>query len=241
MRPPDLNRFLGGGSERTGQPREPRALRSALEIRERSTRTRRDGSGERTPPLVRERLLAAGRSREPIAFAACPASDELLRYVEQDLRLPPFRRREVKSHLLRCDLCREEAEWAAGRITGMARGLSAGWLRRPWTWAAAAAMLAVLLAMMYPSHFGPRRFARHAQLPDLPCQALIAEFGARHPDDLPRFRAAAQLLSLGLYGHGRPPGPRNALPRRSHPGVPARSCGRPRGPLDRSGPALPTL
>lgn len=152
---------------------------------------------------MRERLLAAGRSREPIAFAACPASDELLRYVEQDLRLPPFRRREVKSHLLRCDLCREEAEWAAGRITGMARGLSAGWLRRPWTWAAAAAMLAVLLAMMYPSHFGPRRFARHAQLPDLPCQALIAEFGARHPDDLPRFRAAAQLLSLGLYGHGK--------------------------------------
>lgn len=150
-----------------------------------------------------ERLLAAGRGREAVVLAACPASDELLQYVERDPGLPPFRRLEVKSHLLRCELCREEVKWAAGHVSRIARSQFAGWLQRPWIWAVTAAMLAVLLAMIYPSYWGPRRFARYAQLPDLPYEAVIAEFGAAHPGDLPRFRAAAQLLSLGEYTHGK--------------------------------------
>lgn len=36
----------------------------------------------------------------------------------------------------------------------------------------------------------------------MPYEAILAEFGDAHPGDLPRFRAATQLISLGDYSQG---------------------------------------
>lgn len=152
--------------------------------------------------LEGERMLAVSHSGGRVLFAKCPSSEELLQYLERDAGLGPFRRLEIKGHLNRCELCQEETSWAAKRVveTPAAKRVWLGW---NWSWAAVAATAAaVLFAWVYPSQFGSQRFARYAQVPDVPYETMIAEFATRHPEEGSRFQTAAQLISLGEYNQG---------------------------------------
>jgi hypothetical protein len=158
--------------------------------------------------LAAERLLLASRSSGKVVLAVCPLGEELLNYAERSPAQGPWRRLEIKRHLDRCALCREEVNWAAQRVIAQAPAVQqspvwAGWFTwKRVSWAGAVASIALVFALVYPSQFGSRRFARYAQLPDIPYETMVAEFGASHPEDLPRFRAATQLVSLGEYAEG---------------------------------------
>ncbi|MGH7416202.1 MAG: zf-HC2 domain-containing protein, partial [Candidatus Rokuibacteriota bacterium] len=159
--------------------------------------------------LEDERLLEAARSSGKIVVRNCPSADELLRFLERSPSLSPWRRLEIKRHLDRCELCREESAWTERRVLEErpARPLAegsrwAGWLHSRWAWAAAAGMIAVVIGLIYPTQFDSQRYARYALLPDIPYEAILAEFNAAHPADMPLFRQAAGLISLGDYGEG---------------------------------------
>lgn len=149
-------------------------------------------------------ILDFGGSEKTI-FARCPSSDEMLRYVERDPALGPFRRLEIRGHLVRCELCRKEAAWASEHVAAprpkeaSPRLPFAVWFSRPWTWAAVAAALTLTFTLIYPSN----RFARYAQVPDVPYETIVAEFGAVHPAAQPAFRAAVRLVSLGEYSDAK--------------------------------------
>ena len=155
------------------------------------------------------RLLLASRSVGKVVLAVCPDNEELLQYAERSETLGPWRRLEIRQHLNRCPMCREEASWAVRAVIEPAPAARrsftwAGWFNwKRATWAGAMAVIALAFALVYPSHFGSRRLARYAQMPDIPYEIMAAEFGAAHPEDLPRFRAATQLISLGEYPEGR--------------------------------------
>ena len=155
--------------------------------------------------VERERLLLASKGSGKVVFAKCPSSEELLQYMERDEAMSPWRRLEIKLHVDQCVLCREETEWAAQRVLVGAPAAEpksgwAAWFTWKWAWAAAAAVIVAVLVL--PSQFGSRRFARYAQLPDIPYEMMLGEFAAAHPDDLPRFRSATHLISLGQLGEG---------------------------------------
>jgi hypothetical protein len=153
--------------------------------------------------LEAEAMLAVSRAGGKVLFAKCPSSEELLQYLERDPALGPFRRLEIKGHLDRCELCREETSWAAGRVAPPKAAKRRIWTGWKWSWPLPAAAAAVLLvAWIYPSQFGSRRYARYAQVPDVPYEAMIAEFAALHPEEKSRFQTAAQLISLGEYSQG---------------------------------------
>ncbi|HYM12972.1 MAG TPA: hypothetical protein VEU62_19695 [Bryobacterales bacterium] len=159
--------------------------------------------------LEQEQALLAARSGRTTILALCPSSEELLEYAERDEALSPFRRLEIRRHAERCDLCREEADFAASRLVE-APAAAAGpqavfsrWSAWRWAWLSAAAAAAVVIcAVVYPAYLGPRRYAHYAQLPDIPYEAIRAEFAAAHPDQLPQFRAATDLVSVGRYDEG---------------------------------------
>jgi hypothetical protein len=162
--------------------------------------------------LEQERALLAVKnaarkgSAETTVLAVCPSSEELLQYAERDEALSPFRRLEIRRHAERCDLCREEADFAASRLVeapaaAASQALFSRWSAWKWSWLSAAAVL-VIFAVVYPAYLGPRRYARFAQLPDVPYEAIRAEFAAGHPDQLPQFRTATDLVSVGRYDEG---------------------------------------
>ncbi len=158
--------------------------------------------------LAAERLLLASRSSGKVVLAVCPSGEELLDYTERSQTQSPWRRLEIKRHLDRCALCREEVNWAAQRVIAQGPAVQEGPVWAGWftwkrlSWAGAAASIALVFALVYPSQLGSRRFTRYAQLPDIPYETMVAEFGAAHPEDLPRFRTATQLISLGQYAEG---------------------------------------
>ena len=161
--------------------------------------------------LEQERLLAALKTgTEKVTLAVCPSSKEMLEYVERSPALGAWRRLEIKLHAEKCAPCRDEAEWGSRSVAAEAGAPAkeAGtsplrWFSWKWAgWAAAAAMLVLVFSVVYPSRFGSRRFARYAHIPDVPYEAMVAEFAAAHPDDVPQFRSATQQISLGNYQEG---------------------------------------
>ena len=173
--------------------------------------------------LEQERALAAvATGQGKIAFAVCPSSLEMLQYIERDAELGPWRRLEIRQHINQCAMCREEVSWASKRVVEKlpaaealdAPGDSAaeaernlrpgwfGWLSWKWAAVAATAAIAALFALVYPSQFGPRRFARYAQLPDVPYEMIRTEFAKAHPDEAAQFVAATDFVSVGEYRKG---------------------------------------
>lgn len=161
--------------------------------------------------LEAERLVAAGVGDGRVVLARCPSSEEMLLYLEKDSSQSPWRRLEIKMHVEKCGLCREETSWAASRVAAPpkpaseapAEGRAAGfWIPWNWAWGAAAAVVVLAAALAYPNWFGPSRYAKYARIPDMPYEAVLSEFARAHPDDLPRFRTAAQHIQLGEYSQG---------------------------------------
>jgi hypothetical protein len=158
--------------------------------------------------LDAERLLVAARSNQKTVLARCPSSEEVLDYLERNPAQSPWRRLEIKMHVDRCELCREEASWAASHVTSSQTSSpsrerqGAVWL--PWKWIAApiAALLVLAAVLLYPTTFGPKRYAHLARIPDMPYEAVVAEFASAHPDAAPRFRTAAEHIQLGDYDQG---------------------------------------
>ena len=188
-----LWRYLGGRLE---------ASRTALE-------QHLDGCAECREALEQERLLAAARrGTRPVSLAVCPSNDEVLRYLERDAAMSPWRRLEIRRHADACPMCGEELQWAQGRVAGeqpAAEARPRRWFSWNWNWAlpAAAAAALAIFAVVYPAWFGPRRFARYARIPDVPYELVRAEYAREHPDQSNRFRAATELISLGEYERGR--------------------------------------
>ena len=155
--------------------------------------------------LERERtLLGARDSKARVVFAACPSAEEMLQYAERAAELGPWRRLEIKRHLDHCVMCREETAWATRTVAAPAKDAAPRpWFSWQWAWLApAAAALAVVFAVVYPSYLGPRRYARYAHVPDIPYEAMRAEFAQTHPDQSPQFRTATELISIGEYQQG---------------------------------------
>lgn len=154
--------------------------------------------------MERERALAgARRSQGTVQVAVCPSSDEMLRYLERGEGMSPWRRLEIKRHVEQCALCREEAGWAASVVVEPRKAPRLGWFGWKWTWgvaAAATAAMVVFFAVVNPP--GPRRLARYALVPDVPYEAMRAEFTQKHPEDQMQFRAATELVSIGEYRQG---------------------------------------
>jgi hypothetical protein len=161
--------------------------------------------GDCREALGGEHLLAGGGK---VVLAQCPSSEEMLQYLERHPAQGAWRRLEIKMHLEKCEPCREESAWAAQKVVAPpenAREPRAVW--RSWTaarWAWSGAGLALLLAALwvYPNWFGPQRYARYARVPDMPYELVLAEFAKSNPDELPRFRTAAEHIQLGDYEKG---------------------------------------
>jgi hypothetical protein len=158
--------------------------------------------------LETERLLVAANAGGKTVLARCPSSEEILDYLEHNPGQNPWRRLEIKMHVGRCEWCREEAGWAASHVVGRtpraAADPLAGWSWLRWKWIAAPLAAALVLAavLLYPTTFGSRRYAHLARIPDIPYEAVVAEFATAHPDAAPRFRTAAEHIQLGDYDQG---------------------------------------
>jgi hypothetical protein len=156
--------------------------------------------------LDSERLLIA---RGTTIVSRCPSSKEMLEYLERGAGLSPWRRLEIKMHLGRCELCREEASWAAKHVAlspaeAAEEPKPSVWAWLNWKWIAAPVAAALVLAavLLYPTQFGSRRYAHLARIPDIPYEMMVAEFASAHPAEAPRFQAAAEHIRLGDYDQG---------------------------------------
>jgi hypothetical protein len=172
--------------------------------------------------LEMEQMLAAAASPDVTVCATCPSSLEMLQYAEGDPAVGPWRRLEIRRHADQCSLCREELSWAAQKVvepalrttgdsspaearetrSGRRGWFSGDWFSWKWGALAASAALVAFFALVYPAFFGSRRFARYAQLPDVPYDVIRTEFTKAHPDEAGEFASATNFVSVGEYGKG---------------------------------------